>query len=137
MLEALLRDHLRSTKTFSDGSHMNITTEKGFKYRLHGITDSTVNILGTCTKLTLLQCKNIKIVADKLPIMGIEIMHSDNVTMDITASNGAGYVVIDHSVLLKLEINQECTVDVNECMNVLLNDCNISDLYIDSTWHLS
>jgi hypothetical protein len=117
---------------------MSIVTEQGVKYRLHSISDSTVNITGTCTKLTLFRCKNIIISAVKMPIMGIQIIHCDNINVNTHNDlSGAGsHMILEHTVSAKLEIDHECTVDIDDCMDVVLNDINISDLYYDSTWQI-
>lgn len=142
VLNDLLRDRqsTASTKTFTDMSKTEIVTKKGFKYHLQHVTDSTVNMNAGCTRLTLDKCKNITIVAEKFPIMGINISQTDNTRMDIAGTppkSGAGFLSLDHSVIGTIESDQDCMVEVNESCGIVLNGTNISDQYHDSTWKIS
>jgi hypothetical protein len=139
-LNGLFRDHRRTLRSFSDITQSEIATESGLRYHLSNISNTKVNMNAGCKQLSLTQCKNITIVARKIPIMGINLVCTDNTRVDITCTSpesGSGYVSLDHSVLGELESDQSCMVDVNECMGITLNGTNISDQYRDSTWLVS
>jgi hypothetical protein len=117
-----------------------IVTEKGLKYQLFNVTDSRINMGSGCTRLNLNRCKNLTITAEKFPIMGIIVVQTDNTRMDIIGTPptaGAGFVSLDRSVIGVFESDQDCTVEVNECIGITLNGTNISDQYCDSTWRIS
>lgn len=138
-LDGLFRDHQNTTKTFSDMTQSEIVTQKGLKYQLYNITNSRINMNAGCTKLMLHKCKNLTIIAEKFPIMGISMIQTDNTRMDIMGlpKTGLGFVNLDRSVIGILELNQDCMVEVNECIGIILNGTNISDQYRDSTWRLT
>lgn len=138
-LDGLFRNHQHTTRTFSDITQSEIVTEKALKYHLRNVTDSRIIMNAGCTKLTLNGCKNITIIAEKLPIMGISLVQTDNTKLDIIgtpAGTGSGFVSLDHSVIGALESDQNCLVEINECIGITLNGTNISDRYHDSTWKL-
>lgn len=138
ILNGLFREHRTATKQFSDSTGLEITTVKGMKYHLHRVKDSKIIVEAGCKQLTLHGCKNLTIVAERLPIMGVDIIRTDNtsMTIDPTEPVGGGFINLDHSVIGTLEINQDCRVEILECKGIILNGENISDKYRDSTWTL-
>jgi len=136
-LSRLLNSHQRAIKTFSDLNNTKILTEAGLRYQLYGVKNTHIDMNGGCMQLSLHHCQNISIVADRLPVMGVHLIQSDNIRVDIIGTSpgaGSGFVNLDHSVLGTLETDQECMVEVNECIGITLNGTNISDQYHDSTW---
>lgn len=139
-LNSLFQDHQNTTKTFSDIEQSEIVTQPGLKYHLCRVVNTKVNMNAGCKRLTLEHCKNITIIAEKLPIMGVNLVRTDNTRMDIVGTppkSGSGFVSLDHSILGELESEQDCMVEINECMGIMLNGTNISDKYHDSTWTLN
>lgn len=123
--------------TFTDTSDLVVITTCDQKYLLRNVKDSKIIMQGGCKRLTLQGCNNIAIIADRIPIMGIHATWTDNVSLDVTGTppdSGIGYIAVDHIVNGLIGTDQECTVEVNCCTGILLNDVNISDQYRDSTW---
>lgn len=136
-LSSLLQSHQKTIRTFSNLNGTKIVTESGLRYQLHGVKNTHIDMNGGCTQLSLHYCQNITIVADRLPIMGVNLIQTDNAKIDIIGTSpdvGSGFLSLDHSVLGTLDTDQDCTVDVNECIGIILNGTNISDQYHDSTW---
>lgn len=122
---------------FNDDKGIVITTQPNQKYLLRNIRDSKIVINGGCKRVILENCRNITITSDKIPIMGIHATWTDNISLDVTGTppgSGSGYICVDHIVNGNIGTDQDCTVEVNSCTGILLNEVNISDQYRDSTW---
>lgn len=133
----LLEDHRRAVQTFSDLDQEVIITEKDMRYHLCKVSNTIVNMNKGCKYLALERCKNITIITSKLPIMGMKLTRTDNTQVDIVGTPpgcGSGSISIDHSIIGRLETEQECVVDISECVGITLNGDNISDKYHDSRW---
>ena len=116
-----------------------IKTEPNIRYYLSNVYNSTI-YLSKCKQLRLLNCRNVKIISDKLPIMGLHLLRSDNTTMNIKSTppkSGEGYITLENSVNGDFDLEQECTIEVNSCSQIIVNDTNISDQFFDSTWKMS
>jgi hypothetical protein len=138
-LNDLIQQSQLNTKVIDRVNGEVIKTEPNIRYYLSNVYNSTVH-LNRCKQLKLLNCRNVKIVSDKLPIMGLHLLRTDNTTMNIRSTppkSGEGYISLDSSVKGKFELEQECTIEVNACSQIIVNDTNISDQFFDSTWKMS
>lgn len=138
-LDNLLKDHQTSVRTFDGISHTEIVTNSKFKYVLNGATNIKINMNLGCKQLTLNNCKNITICSDRLPIMGIYIVRTDNIKVDIVGTppkSGSGFMSLNHSIQSDLGTDQDCMVEISECTGIVFNGTNISDTYHDSIWRI-
>ena len=139
-LNNLFTKSVTDIRVLSDMNNEVIQTEPNLRYYLCNINNTTVK-LEKCKQLRLLNCKNLKIVSSKLPIMGVHMLRTDNTKMDIlhnnTKDSGSGYISSDNCNQAKIILQQKCLIDVNQCVNIVVNDINISDEYVDSTWEMT
>lgn len=138
-LSGLLKSHQKTIRTLSDLDGAKIVTVPGLRYQLYNVKNTHIDMNGGCVQLSLFHCQNITIIADRLPVMGVNLIQTDNARVEIIgtpADAGSGFFNLDHSVLGVLETDQDCMVQVNECIGITLNGTNISDRYHDSTWRI-
>lgn len=138
-LNTLLQQTQVNTKVIDQLNGAVIKTEPNIRYYLSNVYNSTIH-LNKCKQLKLLNCRNVKIVSDKLPIMGLHLLRTDNTTMNIKSTppkSGEGYISLDSSVKGEFDLDQECMIEVNACSQIIVNDTNISDQFFDSTWKMS
>ena len=66
--------------------------------------------------------------------MGVHMLRTDNTKMEIFHDNekdiGSGYISSDSCNQAKISLQQKCLIDVNKCINVVVNDINISDEFV-------
>jgi hypothetical protein len=137
-LNDLIQQSQLNTKIIDRVNGEVIKTEPNIRYYLSNIYNSTIH-LNRCKQLKLLNCRNVKIISDKLPIMGLHLLRTDNTTINISSTppkSGEGYISLDSSVKGEFDLEQECTIEVNICSQIIVNDTNISDQFFDSTWKL-
>lgn len=140
-LDNLLLATHDGTVRFTGQHNLIIVTNPDQIFLLNEVTDSIIDMKG-CKLIRLEKCRNIKIISDKLPIVGLYVSKSDNTIIDIGQKDidtgaGNGYVSLDQSIKGVLSVAQSCTVEINNCTQIILNSVNISDQHIDSTWEIS
>ena len=138
-LNSLIEQSQLNTRVIDSVNGVVIKTEPNIRYYLSNVYNSTIH-LSKCKQLRLLNCRNVKIVSDKLPIMGLHLLRSDNTTMNIKSTppkSGEGYITLENSINGDFDLEQECTIEVNSCSQIIVNDTNISDQFFDSTWKMS
>lgn len=136
-LAALLTSHLKNKKTFSNQHNVTISTKPGIHYVLKNVLNAAVIMEGkACKRLSLIDCRNIKITADSMPILGVVIYGSDGVSLTLNSCQTTAYLEITQTVRGDLTMMSPCVVEVNQCKAIMLNNVNISDMYKDSTWQV-
>ena len=136
-LAALLTSHLKNKRTFSNQHDVTINTQPGIHYVLKNVLNAAVIMNGkACKRLSLIDCRNIKITANRMPILGVAISGSDGISLTINPGHSTGYLEITETVRGDLTMMSPCVVEVDRCEALMLNNVNISDMYKDSTWQV-
>jgi len=145
-LEKLLRARNCNTETFSDQEKLTIQTKADRKYVLNSVFNSTV-FIQKCKSLTLNGCQDVKVIASRLPIIGLHLNRCSNISVQLGTGvstggvstdcvSSSGYIDIDAGIDCAIDSGLVCTVDVISSTGIILNDTVISDEYVESRWEL-
>lgn len=133
-LSALLQSIRADTVAFDDIHDTRVVCRKKALYTITNASNVTVAIAkdALIKGLKLVNCRDICIKCERAPIRGVDMTNC--VRVAATGEVGNYYFDLNQSAIIDIILYDTGTVDLYECRSIVLNEEELTDKYIDSTW---